>query len=223
MKKLFLIGISLILSFSFLSCGNNDKKNDEENDSTVVEKIVIDTIPMNLETSSISWDRYKKQKNTESEFKIGNSNISMTIDELELTTKGNFTAVEESYWIVEDKKTVNGLLTIDLTMTAGIEINQESKLEITTPEYLDVAKYPTAMLEFIPFENTSDTCSIEAILTIKEHTDTVRFDAIFTWEESLPTSMNGSFTINGFEWGLIGTNTKKEIIADRLTFYLDLK
>jgi polyisoprenoid-binding protein YceI len=215
MKHLFLIGISLILSASFLSCGNNDKNKKEE--------IVIDTIPVNLETSTVTWDRYKKQKNTQSNFKIGNSSISMTIDELELTTSGNFIAVEESYWIVEDKKTVNGLLTVDLSMTAGVKINQENKLEITSPEYLNAANYPTATIEFLPFENTCDTCSLQALLSIKEKTDTISFDAIFTWEESLPTTMIGNFTINGFEWGLIGTNTTKEIIADRLTFYLNLK
>jgi len=223
MKKIYLLGLSIILSLSIISCGNNETNKEEENDSTQTEKIMIDTVPINLETSTITWDRYKKQKNTQSNFQIGNSTISMTIDDLELTTNGDFVAVDESYWVVKDKKMVTGLLTIDLTMTAGVEINQENKLEITSPAYLDIANYPTAKIEFLPFENASDTCSLQALLTIKEKTDTINFDAIFTWEKSLPTTMTGNFAINGFEWGLIGTNTTKEIVADQLTFHLDLK
>lgn len=223
MKNVFIIVISIILSWSFISCGNNKNEGKEENDSTQTEKIIRDSIPVNLETSNITWDRYKKQKNTQSNFQIGNSTISMTIDDLELTTNGAFVAVEKSYWIVENKKMVTGLLTIDLSMTAGVEINQENKLEITSPAYLDIENYPTANIQFLPFENTCDSCSLQALLTIKEKTDTIHFDAVFSWEKSLPTAMNGSFSINGLEWGLVGTNATKEIIADRLTFYLDLK
>jgi polyisoprenoid-binding protein YceI len=172
--------------------------------------------------STVKWDRHKEVKNSNSSFMLGNSKVQMKIDNATYNTSGDL-KLKQGSWVFYDgfsaQKT--GSFIIDLTSAVGLQVNDNEKLEFTSPNYLDVAKYPTATLDIQTAVNfgTEKHKEIVGKLTIKNTTKPVEIKLKNAEKGFDYKNLEFSFTIDGKEWGLINPNVDQEVVKDELTFH----
>jgi len=203
-----------IILFIFCSCSeNNGKKDNSSKDSTTVTEVfAMDTV-----ASIVNWDRLKKTSNTSSNLSIVKVKINMNIDKLDLTTKGSF-AVKSGSWSVVNHKSVTGIVLIDLSKVSALKVDKNNKLEIGSPDYLNIDKFPTAKLEFTNVQSKCDSCNVSAKLTIKDTTGNIDFTAKIKWVNNIPQDFKAKFSIDGKKWGLVNKTASGNIEMDKLTF-----
>lgn len=189
------------------------------NDPEYVNPNVVNT-DIDTNTSTINWSRFKKVKNAS--MKLGN--ISMSVGEMEYTTEGDF-VIESGYWQVIDGEKLMCEVIVDLTRVASIQLNDDNKLEVVSPGYLDVENYPSAMLLFKSFEinegENEHNCTLE--LTLKGVTKPLDAVAVFDWSGVAPSEMACTFTVDGVEWGLVNPDVDADVEADELTITCVIK
>lgn len=182
-------------------------------DPDYVDPSVVNS-ELDTNLSLVVWSRYKKVKNAN--MSIGN--FSMSVGEAEFTTDGDF-PVESGYWQVIDGKNMMLEAILDLTRVAALQINDENKLDVVSPNYLNTDEYPSAMLLFKSFEENpagnEHACTLE--LTLKGKTQAMDAIAVFDWTGAAPSTMSCTFTIDGVAWGLINPDVDADIEKDEFT------
>lgn len=181
----------------------------------------VQNVDIDTNTSTVNWERFKKVKNAN----ISLGNFSMNVGNLEYTTEGDF-PIESGYWQVIDNEIMMAEVILDLTQVAALQINDENKLDVVSPNYLDVDEYPSAMLLFKSFKQAEDGSNIHSCiveLTLKGKTKPIEAVAEFDWLGEAPAEMACSFTINGVEWGLVNPDVDADIEVDEFTLNCIIK
>ncbi len=216
----------LLLAFGLMACTATEQENEALTTAKETQEAPqpeLTKYPISTENSKVDWERYKKVKNANSSFKIGKSNINFSVSNAELTTNGTF-LLKEGWWLCEGDQLLSGVFEVDLANAVALQVSDETeKLELTSPQYLDVSQYPTARIEVLSItKNASDSCMVEANLSIKDTTGAISFPAQVMWEKHVPYALNGQFMINGEAWHLLNPKADQEIVADELTFSLSV-
>lgn len=222
---------SFVLCLLFLiGCDNsNESIQDSSEDSIftqeekdVPEKPQVKKIVVDVEKSKITWSRTKTSENQKETIKIGNSDVQMDIGSMTLTTNGELFFKSGECSVLEGK-TQSASFEIDMTALKGLNIDDSKKLEIGSPEYLHIEKFPTANLEIDTFaKQDSLNYQLSGQLSIKGKTNPINFPAtIETSSEGFPKKMNATITLDGLEWKLAEPKTGK-VTQDKLTFTFEI-
>lgn len=188
MKQLLTLAI---IAFSFTAC--NDKT---ESTETSTEQNVTDAkgTPYVIDSSSIiTWAASKPTATHIGTFKISEGTV-----------------------YVSDNSLTGGSFTIDLASISNQDLagdpENKSKLEghLKSPDFFDVAKYPTAKFEITGIaaagsdslgEASGNTHIISGNLSLKDSTKNVSFPAKVV-VDAKGLSASGKFTIDRTDWGL---------------------
>ncbi len=132
------------------------------------------------------------------------------------THGGDFTLTEGNLTVSEGNISA-GKFTIDINSMiitdAGIDSPTSAKLKghLLSPDFFDVAKYPTAKFEITscaPLANDSNaTHTIGGNLTLKDSTKNVSFPAKVTIND-MGVNATANFNIDRTQWGLFYGNDK---------------
>ncbi|MEO6730405.1 MAG: YceI family protein [Ferruginibacter sp.] len=194
MKKIILPFVVLAILASCNNAPEADKATTGEKETATAAEGVTYTIDT---TSSITWGATKATGAHSGTFKLKEGSLAAKDGNL---TGGSF--------IIDVASITNVDLANDTT--------NKNKLEghLKSPDFLDVAKYPTAKFEITgvePFKYDSATMknvvlknathTIKGNLTLKDSTKNVTFPAIVTISDNNVTA-NADFNIDRTEWGL---------------------
>lgn len=210
MKKLFIVAL---VAASFVACnGNTEAKVEttEKQTAAVAEgtAYAVDS------TSNISWTGSKPTGKHTGTFKITNGDLSVKDGAL---TGGTFTI------------DVNSLNNEDLASDAESKGKLEGHLK--SPDFFDVAKYPTAKFEITGVEVNTDSAKkdithiIKGNLTLKDSTKNVAIPARVTIDAKT-IAASADFSIDRTLWGMNykgPDNPQDWIIAKAVELKLNLK
>lgn len=186
MKKLAI----LVTSFAMLSaCNNSDSKTETSDTQTVATSdgtvYTVDT------TTTITWAGSKPTGTH-----IGTFNVS------------------EGSLYVKDNTLTGGNFVINVASLKNIDLSSDpenkGKLEghLKSPDFFDIAKYPTAKFEITSVEpysadsaNKDATHLIKGNLTLKDTTKNISFPARVT-VDAATLSANANFDIDRTNWGI---------------------
>lgn len=213
---------ALLFVILLASCGSTDSVDENGSGTTATDpevqtppEPVTATVGINLETSGINWDREKKVKKANQQLKIGKSNINFTVNDATLNTSGEFT-FSKGAWTTVDGVQAHCDLEIDLASAMAVQVDDDEKLALQSPNYLDIQQYPTATMMIAALDPDCTDCQVEAKLTLKDTTGKVSFPATAVWQNGRTTSLEGEFEIDGKAWNLINPDVDQEIDYDRL-------
>ena len=186
MKKLLIIVIAAI---SFAACNSNSVKKAETTEkqtaaSTDGTAYAVDS------TSTITWTGSKPTRNHTGTFKIADGKFIVKDGAL---TGGNFTI------------NINSLTNQDLAADAESKGKLEGHLK--SPDFFDVAKYPTAKFEITAVEPNIDSTKneithiIRGNLTLKDSTKNVAIPARVTIDAKTLVA-SATFSIDRTLWGM---------------------
>ena len=185
MKKLFIIAVA---ATSFAACNNSaDKVETTEKQaaaSTDGTAYAVDS------TSTVTWTGSKPTGSHTGTFKISEGAFNVKDGAL---TGGNFTI------------DINSLNNVDLAADAESKGKLEGHLK--SPDFFDVAKYPTAKFEITAVEANTDTTQkdithiIKGNLTLKDSTKNVAIPARVTVDAKTLTA-SATFSIDRTLWGM---------------------
>ena len=229
-KTNFLFFISVIILIAFFSCNGNSPVNQPISDSADSTVTAEDEIPkpnremFRIDTvmSNITCTRSKTVKDVEQEVvilgkamsvKVGQASFSASID-IKLK-KGN--------WCFVNHKLEEGIIVLNMNSVSTIQVGKNKSLEMASPEYLDVKKYPTATLYILKFDSIPGNkreMNISARIQLKDSTAEITFpgEVQFTkyGENNCPSIFTGKFHIDGKAWGLNKKNAN--VVKDDLFF-----
>ncbi|TND09626.1 MAG: hypothetical protein FD123_983 [Bacteroidetes bacterium] len=223
MKRIFIPLLFLFACSSESTNGNDSLANKKTVSSPPLP--LRDSITMNAAQSSVSWKRERKVKDVVQKIKFGKATIDMKLDEASFTLNGDI-PVKNGVWYTTDKKFDGGVFRLDMTKLQGVKVNDEQQLEFSSPDYLDVANYPTSSIRIVSISKTEgeDQYEVKAELTIKDTTGQLAFPAKVRFDAGgVPQSLDGKFEINGLAWGLNRKNKKQKVVKDQLGFTVKLE
>ena len=186
MKKLL---IFVFAATSFAACNNNPTNKVETTEkktaaSTDGIAYIVDS------TSSVTWTGSKPTGKHTGTFKVSAGTFNVKDGAL---TGGNFTI------------NINSLNNEDLAGDAESKAKLEGHLK--SPDFFDVAKYPTAKFEITAVEPNTDstrkdvTHIIKGNLTLKDSTKNIAIPARVT-VDAKTVSANATFSIDRTLWGM---------------------
>jgi polyisoprenoid-binding protein YceI len=191
MKNMLLIAASAIL---LNSCGNATSTDAAKTEDTkTVATMVGDAYMIDAANSQVIWSGTGVGHGHQGVFKINSGNMSVKDGAL---TGGNFDI------------SVKDMTSVDLK---GKEM--ESLMgHLSSPDFFDVAKYPTAHFEITKVENIkSDSANamISGNLTLKDSTKNVTFPAkVIADNTTGKVSASASFNIDRTQWGMFYNSEK---------------
>lgn len=210
MKKLIFLAA---VAASFAACSGNTENKVETTEKQTAA--VADGIAYTVDsTSTITWTGSKPTGKHTGTFKIKDGSLNVKDGAL---TGGSFTI------------DVNSLNNIDLAE----DPESKGKLEghLKSPDFFDVAKYPTAKFEITGVEVNTDstkkdfTHTIKGNLTLKDSTKNVAIPARVTIDAKTITA-SADFSIDRTLWGMNykgPDNPQDWIITKAVTLKLDIK
>jgi polyisoprenoid-binding protein YceI len=186
MKRIFIVAIA---AAALASCNNSSENKAEttEKQTAVVATGNAYTVDS---TSSVEWTGAKPTGKHTGTFKV--SGGSLTVGDSGLTG-GTFTI------------DINSISDVDMAADA----ENKGKLEghLKSPDFFDVAKYPTAKFEITSVEKNTDTTKkeftniIKGNLTLKDSTKNISFPAKITADAKSVTA-SADFSIDRTLWGM---------------------
>lgn len=186
MKKIILLAAVVV---SFAACNGNTEKKIETTEKQIVA--VADGIAYTVDsTSTITWTGSKPTGKHTGTFKIKVGSLNVKDGAL---TGGNFTI------------DINSLNNEDLAGDAASKGKLEGHLK--SPDFFDVAKYPTATFEITAVEANTDSTKkdfthiIKGNLTLKDSTKNVAIPARVTIDAKTITA-SADFSIDRTLWGM---------------------
>ncbi len=217
-----LVWIMLIVAL-FQSCGSSqsEEKNESKDESTISEK--EDTTPkIDLKAcdAKLSWEREKKLKHAETSFKIGKTEIDLNVNNLSLTTDGEFDVVSANYY--EQNGMYHAIVKVDLRSLKALQKDSTDHLSLIGPNYLDVEQYPTASINLTDF-NAEKGDEALAILHIKDQDVMAQVDYDYEEDDNGFKSVKGIIVLDAVSAGLINPDVVQEIEKDEITINLELK
>ncbi len=124
------------------------------------------------------------------------------------TVRGTFTKITGTIDLDPahpEKASVEAVIDVNSMTTTGVEQRDQ---HLKSPDFLDVAKYPTITFKSTKVEPTAnDEARVTGDLTIRDVTHPVTFNATLTGQGKTPYGMTvvgfeGSTRINREDWGL---------------------
>jgi len=186
MKKILLYAAVFLVACNSKKGDNADAEDKQSVSNTMGSSYTLDS------TSIVNWEASKPTA----------------------THKGTF-ALKEGSFIVQDNNLNGGSFTIDISSIKNIDLAEDKgkgKLEghLKSPDFFDIAKFPTAKFEITKVEPYSaDTTSalkeathtISGNLTLKDSTKNIRFPARVTID-ARSLSAKADFNIDRTMWGM---------------------
>lgn len=186
MKKIFLM---LAVAAAFTAC--NSKNENKATTSGSVQAAAADGIAYPVDSSStVTWAGSKPTGTHTGTFRVKEGSLSVKDNEL---TGGSF---------LIDIASINNE---DLVKDAESKGKLEGHLK--SPDFFDVAKYPTAKFEITSIEKNTDTAKkemthiVKGNLTLKDSTKNVTFPARIT-VDAKTISAAADFSIDRTDWGM---------------------
>jgi len=143
--------------------------------------------------------------------------------------------------ILDENEITGGSFTIDLNSIVNIDLKDEGMNgrlvgHLKSPDFFDVAKYPTATFVITKVSKVPGTAAggakathrLEGNLTIKGITKKIAFDASINVLKGKLTASTESFTIDRTQWGVnyqsksIFADLKDQFIYDDMTLSIEL-
>lgn len=148
-------------------------------------------------------------------------------------------SISEGSVNVEGGKIVSGSFIIDLNSIVDQDLTDagmNAKLigHLKSPDFFDVAKYPTAKFELVEVSELSEAAANSAShqvtgnLTMKDVTKSISFPATIKVSENSVTATAAPFSVNRTEWGVnygsksIFAELKDKFINDEIVLTLNL-
>jgi hypothetical protein len=184
MKKM--IVLALFISVSFISC-KNEKPNQEEqpaNQTAEVAKIPSDTLIVDISTSTLKWKGSKPTGSHDGIVGVKSGNLEVNNGELLGGT------------VVFDMTTITVL-----DIPAADENNAKLLNHLKSPDFFDVAAYPTSQFVItgiIP----GGTTIVKGNLTIKDVTKSIEFPATVEKTENGVQLKAEPFKVDRTEFGI---------------------
>ncbi|MEO7312114.1 MAG: YceI family protein [Chitinophagaceae bacterium] len=215
MKQLFVTAIAI----GFLASCNNAPVADKAQTSDKQEVTTVEGtgFTIDLAESKVGWTGTK----------VGGSH------------NGTF-GIQSGSLAVKENALTGGSFTIDMASLADLDLAGEDKgkLEghLKSPDFFDVAKYPTAKFEITNI-SAADAASlkdavlkdathiIQGNLTLKDSTKNVTFPAKVSVTDAGVTAA-ANFNIDRAAWGIVydkDTNPKDWVISNMVNIKLDIK
>ena len=217
MKKILFVALpaAIIFACSQEPSANNGSASDTtsvKEEEQTISKVDIDT------SSRLEWQRYKHVKHANNTLKLGKSTVNFTVDDAKYTTVGTL-QIKEGWWTTKEGKYNDGVIQLDMSSIAAVQINDQQELELRSPDYLNVAKYPFATIRIKNITVNKDSSIVKAEITIKDTTANIEFPAKVDWGSKLvPKSFAGKFMIDAKAWKLYKPRAGQEIAEDKLEF-----
>ena len=111
-----------------------------------------------------------------------------------------------------------------MSSIGAVQINDQQELELRSPDYLNVAKYPYTTIRIKSITPRNDSSLVKAEITIKDTTASIDFLAKVEWGANhVPKSFSGKFSIDGRAWKLYKPRAGQEIAEDKLEFLCNFR
>ncbi|MGC1203572.1 MAG: YceI family protein [Flavobacteriaceae bacterium] len=185
-NNLFSILFISVLSFSIIGCKDKAKEattTEAEEVTEVTAEAVKYTV--NLDSSSIAWTGFKP---------TGSHN--------------GMIGIENGTFNIEDGKISGGSFKIDMSTITVLDIPAEEKGNgklvghLTSADFFDVEKYPSAAFEITGLQDVEGKMMLSGNLTLKEAKNNVTFPVSVTHEGDAMTLTSETFTIDRTKWNV---------------------
>ena len=186
MKKNFAtILFVTVLIISVTSCKDKAKEAATTAAEAVEETVNSDTYAVNNEASTIEWKGFKP---------TGSHNGTI--------------AIERGVLDVNNGKVVGGSFIIDMTSIAVTDIpaedekNGKLKGHLSSPDFFDVEKHPSAGFTITGLEEVEGKMMLSGNLSLKEAKNNVTFPVTVANENGAITLSSEAFTIDRSKWNV---------------------
>lgn len=129
------------------------------------------------------------------------------------THNGNI-ALKEGSLVVENGTLTGGTFVIDMSSINVLDIpadnegNGKLKGHLSSPDFFDVAKYPTSKFVITGVEDKGDKLHVTGNLTLKETTKSITIPAILTKEGNVTTFKSETFSVDRTDFGITYSSKK---------------
>lgn len=188
MKKIIL---SLVIVASVLTACKENKKDKVEVKDAVKVETVATTNNVDVASSEITWLGTKPTG-------THNGNIMLKEGSL-MTESGTLTGGE----FVIDMSSINVL-----DIPADKEGNGKLKGHLSSPDFFDVAKYPTSKFVITGVEDKGDKLHVTGNLTLKETTKSITIPAMLMKEGNVTTFKSETFSVDRTDFGITYSSKK---------------
>jgi len=208
----------IALTFAFVSCKNKpSEKSAGAGDAQNVAVASGDEYSLDTVSSVLNWKGSKP----------GGEHIGVVS-----ITEGKISS--------ENGKIISGSFTIDLNTIKDLDLadaDMNAKLvgHLKSPDFFDVAQFPTAKFEIVSVTEitntgaeTKGTHQVTGNLTMKVVTKSISFPATIQFSDASVKAVSEPFTINRTQWGVnygsksIFAELKDKFINDEIIISLDL-
>lgn len=192
-----------LMAFAVIAvgCGDvGDAPKAKTGEEVAVEKSAGATLAVNPAKSKVNWHAAKVTKSHDGGFKDFNGTVT-----------------------VNEGKLAN----VDITIQTASIFSDDEKLtgHLQSPDFFDVAKYPTAKFQASNFAEQSDTAGnthmVTGNLTIGSVTHGVTFPAKISVSEGMVTAA-ADFIINRQDWKIAYPGAPDDLIKDDVRIILDI-
>ena len=213
MKYLF-IPLMLFL----LSCGEESTTEDENSpEAEIIPEDVIVDCNLNIEESSISWERFLDQKATKKKVKLFGAMVDMEMGPVTLTMNGEVTPLKGGIKLLNDVYNSGNLIFDMKTFKFAEERGQG---------LFNTKDYPESELKFDEFKelkgDKENNYTVSMTLTIQKHSETITAP-MSVKSDGKSCSIIGDFKFNTLDFPLRDNAKKSEVNKDEITVLLNLK
>ena len=176
MKKVILVVAMVVLA---TACKVDSKNKVAVSDAKNVAITSSESVKVDVVGSTVSWKGFKPGGEHFGVISISEGSINLKSGNL---VGGSFTFDMNSI--------------VDTDMPADNEYNAKLIGHLKSPDFFDVAKYPTAKFEITSVDNQNGKVNISGNLTIKEATKNITIPASFINENGIISLKSDVFTID---------------------------
>ncbi|MCB1179403.1 MAG: YceI family protein [Leptospiraceae bacterium] len=207
MKKLQIL-LFLIIPMVLMNCDKKPEGADAKTGDSVEKKEVKgNSMPLNLEKSSLRWTGRKVTMNHTGTVKIKEGNVVLDGDKI---TGGK---------VVIDMSTI-----VDEDLT-NPEYKNKLETHLKSEDFFDIEKFPTSTFEIVTVTDpTADgSVNITGNLEIRGISKSITVPAKIEIDENKkPTAASTKFNIDRTDWGIVYKGMADDLIANEVNFDLKL-
>ena len=187
MKTSFLKIFAVVALVAFTNCGNDKAKEAETTEAAeaAVAEATAVTFNTNTESSMIEWKGFKPTGSHNGTISISEGSVSVNNGAIE---SGNFT-IDMSSIVVTD-------------IPAEEEGNAKLRGHLTSADFFDVEKFPTAKFEVTGISTVEGKTMLSGNLTMKEKTNNISIPVTTAMEGDIMKLTSETFTIDRSKWNV---------------------
>lgn len=205
------IYLSILIACLFFACGESSKPSPER----VYRVVKKQLYQLNIENSSVTWDRHLIQGKSTSTIKLFGKETTVELDGLDMHTDGKID-LKEGDCTYANNKFSKGKITFDFS-TLRIASSQQSD----NKDLFQVDVYNESKLSINSIEEKDGLGMARGNLTIAEKEKTIFFPIeMVQTDQSL--SLNGTILLNTLDWELRSPEQSDHIEKDEITVSLNL-